>query len=309
MNHESAQLTKSSLLEQVKLLREVHGQLEPPFDPLKVNRVGKARIEFAFLPPRAVGAPGSIEPAEYGFVIKLDQNLRRVNPAREFRLRSRAAHELMHALFYDTSVLPPLRAWKGTQTRSSYLKEEELCNHLAREFLVPAAVLRSKISSRPTLGTPSLANLSRLKDEFEVSSDILSYRLIRDVEVWKALFAKYLRAGSIFKVATRIKFKTSTLFRKLKIPSYIGQQTGALEGLFRQGASVASTGRNWETTAPLLGHEVRLESVRDSVDPLAIVFLVSDACHGSAPLNGILQESTVNSGGNEFKQTKITENL
>ena len=236
-----------------------------------------------FLPPGMVRAPASIEPTSQGFVIKLDQNLR-TRTGGEYRLRSRAAHELMHALFYDTTVLPPLRPWSGPPTRKSYLAEEELCNFLAREFLVPGSVLRTETHRRPTLGEPNLASMNALKKEFDVSSDVLAYRLIRDLGIWQALFAKYLKSGTVFKVTTRVKSSSGTLFRKLKIPGFIGQQAGVWHDTLRQGISVSATGRSREAVVNLFDHEVKLESGRDSVDPLTVIFLASDACHQSVPL-------------------------
>lgn len=273
---DSTSSLRNALAIEVNSIREAHGLITPPIDPFKVSRIGRAKIDFIFLPPHVVGAPGSIEPTDDGFKIKLDQNLRRALPTREFRLRSRAAHELMHALFYNTSILPPIRPWKGPSTRRSYLIEEELCNYLAREFLVPSSVLRSEIDHRPYLRMPSITHMNILKEKFQVSSDILAYKLIRDANVWKGMFAKYLKTGTIFKVSTRVKSKSGPVMQKLKIQPFIDRQPGYLQDLLREGVAISSTGHHWETKTTFFGREVKFEAERDSIDPLTIIFLVYD---------------------------------
>jgi Zn-dependent peptidase ImmA (M78 family) len=246
----------------------------PPFDPSQISKVGNAKVKFLHLPRAEVGGEGSLEVSPEGFVIKIDETLGR------FRLRSTMAHELMHTFFYDVARVPPTRLGHAIPTGKHHLMEEELCRYLAREFLVPAFSIHDLVTKKRTLRIPSVANIDLLKSIYVVSSDILAYRMISDLAVWEAIFVKFVKEGSIYRSETQVKSKLNPLYRKLRIPAYVPQDsTDMLSGFLSKGVVQSAGLGQFEDTFDVNGHILRLDSKIDSAHPLSVITITRDV-HG-----------------------------
>jgi len=265
---------KRALTLDVTNLRLQHEMSTPPFDPSKISKVGNARVKFIHLPKAEVGGEGSLEVSPEGFVIRIDETLGR------FRLRSTMAHELMHTLFYDVTKMPPTRLGHAIPTRKHRFMEEELCYYLAREFLVPAFSIHALITNKRALRIPSVANIDLLKSIYVVSSDILAYRMISDLAVWEAIFIKFVKEESVYRSVTQIKSRLNPLFRKLKIPSHVPQDSRDKVSDLLSKAVVQSAGLGqFKDTFEMDSHILRLESKIDSTHPLSVITVTSDV-HG-----------------------------
>lgn len=185
----------------------------PPFDPFKIREVDHARIEFEYVPRHDIGTDGSLEPTTRGFLIKIAQSLADKGK-RKYRLRSTATHELMHTFFYDTTTLPPSKLGQGDASRKHFLIEEELCHYLARAFLMPSFSVLELKSKDKSLGFPSIKSINRLKSIFEVSSEIVAYRMIIDLRIWDSIFMKLVQEGAFFRLRTRSEEQGESIIQK-----------------------------------------------------------------------------------------------
>jgi hypothetical protein len=209
---------KEVLGEEVDQLLMREGMTHPPFDPMRISRVGKAGVEFQFHPRQAIGFEASIEPSIQGFIIKVDDGLR-ADRRRRNRLRATMTHELMHAFFYDTNELPPRRLGAGESWHDAAV-EEDVCRSLAREFLMPTFSLRRLMAERSDLGTASLRSLKLLKHIYHVSSELVAYKMIKELCAWNVIFIKCEKMDDGFGASTRLK-ATDRAFAKLKVPYQI----------------------------------------------------------------------------------------
>lgn len=98
------------------------------------------------------------------------------------RQRFSVAHEIVHTFFYDVAASPPVRlAPQGDHA------EEILCNKGAIELLVPTVTLEAS----QQLMYRTAQSVLRLADEFEVSPQAMSRRLVDDY--WRGTQVLMLR--------------------------------------------------------------------------------------------------------------------
>jgi hypothetical protein len=278
---------KTALCQDVQLMMRNHRMSVPPFDPFAISTIGKCRVSARFSPRQDVGADGSLSISSDGFLIQIDKVLE----GSPQRLRSTMAHELMHTFFYDTSTVPPRRLGRDTNAKWHKTMEEEICNRLAREFLVPAFSLHDMIGKNEFLKVASTQNLEALKSSYAVSSDIVAFRVIVDLQLWDAIFVKYLREGQVFVSRTQMKSKTKGTFRSIMIPRRISP---SIEGsswtqFIRNALSQASKMRHSQSFIELNGRRIRLDAKTDSFLPPTIYILAAlapEESSGDVPLRG-----------------------
>lgn len=261
---------RKTLDNEIELLLKENEMLDPPFDPRKIKKIGQAIIQVRMKPGREIGAHGSLETTNEGFLVNIDNKLGK--EARNIhRLRSTIAHELMHTFFYDTNSLPPQKFGRGKTTRSDFLKEEELCCYLTREFLMPKFVMFDK--SREYIKIkPSTKNIELLKSEFKVSSDIVAYRMIIDLKLWDAIFIKSMKEGNLFKSVTRLKSKINPFYKELKLPRYLPEKDPRNKWIIKIAEHIQNTLMNneFQELINVEDHRVALESRIETSMPLCI---------------------------------------
>jgi Zn-dependent peptidase ImmA (M78 family) len=255
---------------EIETLLKENRMLDPPFDPRKIKKIGQAAIDVRPLPRNVVGADGSLETTNEGFLLSIADNL--VKEDKYFRrLRSTIVHELMHTFFYDTTSLPPVKLGKGKETQKDFLMEEELCCYLAREFLMPKFVVLDKTRGSAK-SNPSLKNIELLKSLFKVSSDIVAYRMIIDLSLWDGIFIKSMKEGSLYKLITRLKSKLNPFYNNMKIPRYIPERDSRSKWIIELTQHIQNTLTNGEFQELItVGNQnIALESRIETLEPLCI---------------------------------------
>jgi len=269
-------LLKEILIGEVNKLLKQNGMIDPPFDPFKISCIGSAQIKVKFLPKEEIGVEGSIETYENGFIIKIDKTLLDKS-SRVVRLRTTMTHELMHTFFYDTTKTTPSKIGQRSPQRKEFMMEEELCYYLTREFLVPTLSINSLLAKKSHLLLPSIENVGFLKKIFVVSSDIIAYRMIKDLSFWDAIFIKFTNNGEIYKTITQLKNKTNKHFNKLRIPPYVpfSSSNNWLNTLSNNCMNALRL-KKVKGMVNFEGMSLPIESKVDSVNPLSIITIVSD---------------------------------
>jgi Zn-dependent peptidase ImmA (M78 family) len=270
---------KEVLQDEVDSLIKETGMFCPPFDPTRISRVGKARIEFRFAPKDKVGVEATIEPFNEGFIITLNEELQ--DPRLRYRMRADIAHELMHIFFYDISDMPPKRLGGPQQSvRDSRINpiEEDICRHLVREFLMPRFSLNNILDNKKYLKKPSIKALKYLKSIYQVSSQIVAYRMIKDLSIWDAIFIKSESMEGGFTIRLRLK-GCYPGYKRLKIPSYVPINNEKYKFLISH-LTKAITSTNVQSnpyiqSIQLDGKTFKFESTKDTINPISIVTLIS----------------------------------
>lgn len=262
---------KEVLRADVEAMLKQNDQSSPPFDPFKIQKIGNAKINVMYTSRAEIGAEGSLEVSGEDFLIKIDKTLAE-EPRSRFRLRSTMAHELMHIFFYETKTLPPAKRGYVVRSRRHYLMEEELCYFLAREFLLPTFSVLELMAKKKSLQTPSLGNVEFLKSTFVVSSDILAYRMISDLSLWDAIFAKFMQTGQMYRSKTKLKNQSNPTYKKIRIPKYVPSDSSATwpSLLSNHIANAAKLGR-LEEIVRLDGHLLAIESMVETQNPVCII--------------------------------------
>lgn len=264
------------------LTREVHTLLKqnemtvPPFDPFKISRIGSAQIKVKFLPKEEIGAEGSIGTCEDGFIIKIDKSLLDKS-SRTYRLRTTMSHELMHTFFYDVTKPTPIKIGHRSPQRKEFMMEEELCYYLTREFLVPTFSINDLIAKKSHLLSPTIKNIDFLKSIFVVSSNIIAYRMIKDLSHWNAIFIKFTHNGEIYKSVTQLKNRSNKHFNKLRIPPYVpfNSSDNWLNTLSNDCMS-ASQSKGVKSIVNFEGTSLEIESKVETINPVSIMTIVSE---------------------------------
>jgi hypothetical protein len=266
---------KAALEKKVTSLIREAGMKDPPFDPMRITRVGSAEIEVSFLPRAALVSEASIQPCERGFLIKIDEALK--EPTRRNRLRSSVAHELMHTFFYDTSELPPRRLGNLVQSSKMTKIEEDVCRHLARNFLMPSVSLKRLPADMMDPKTVSVRNLGFLKATYGVSSEIVAFRMIKDLSMWNVIFIKSEEVHGGFKVVHPSLKGTYRGYRKIKIPSYVSGGSGEFSRILlgHLQRTLGSTGSQLEEFIEVQGESFRFTSAQDTQNPMTLVTLIA----------------------------------
>ena len=264
---------KEVLSIEIRTMLERSGMTTPPFDPFSIKMVGKAKIHVEFVSGKKIRGDGVMEICSDGFLIKIDDNLKR--QLARHRLRSTMAHELMHTFFYDVKRLPPAKLGHISQSRKHFLMEEELCHFLAREFLVPTFPLLDLIAQKKSLKAPSIRNMEFLKRTFVVSSDIMAYRIISDLTIWNAMFIKFVKERNYFRAKTRLKNKINRSYKKVKLPTHVPLEFSTAWAILLSNhvQNAANLGRI-EELFRLNGQMLALESLVETQNPVSIMTLI-----------------------------------
>ena len=161
---------KSALLAAANCVRQEAGENSAPIGLTRIKELRQIRRELLF---RGDDAPDAILiPVAGGFTL----NLRADQP--KVRRRFSTAHEIAHTFFYDTDKSPPARIISQDASTSLSPKEEDVCSAFARELLLPAELVRPETLAL----TPSnaLEAVSRLAKQYEVSTEVVTRRLMSD---------------------------------------------------------------------------------------------------------------------------------
>jgi len=271
---------KEVLAEELNSLIREFGMTHPPFDPMRISRVGKAKIDVCFISSANLAFEASIESSSEGFVIRVDERLK--DPRRRKRLRASVAHELMHTFFYDTSQLPPSRLGTLAQSRKMNQIEEDVCRHLVREFLMPRPSLAKTQAQRADLKIPSIRSLKALKSIYDVSSDIVAYRMVKDLSVWDGIFIKCQSIQGGFWLKQRLKGSYPG-YKKLKIPKYVPRSEDEFSQILL-GHLLRTLKSPTLEVMNVQGETFRFESARDTVHPLTLVTFITPWKYGEIPV-------------------------
>lgn len=263
---------KRVMVEDIDTLRRDNGLSGPPFDPMRVQKVGKAAVRIECAPRSNIGGEGSLQPVDRGFVIRIDETLFR-KPMHQYRARSTVAHELMHTFFYNTNKKPPTKFGSTVRSRKHFLMEEELCYYLAREFLVPLSSIVDLMGKDQSLRSPSLRNIHSLKSTYAVSSDILAYRMVADLSLWDTIFIKFVKEDSLYRSITKLKSRKNPFYKKIKIPPYLPEKNSSDEWGSLLSEHVANTIRSGEflELMKVLNHRLALESEVGTKNPPSVI--------------------------------------
>lgn len=144
------------------------GNVAPP-----INAEILAKLRNAKITPRRGSENwiASLMPMGRGFVIHVQEALART------RRRNAICHEIGHIFFFDTESNPPRRRIKPQPDAL----EERLCFWAAREMLVPETWCKTMLTEFGRESAYSFDGIKNLASIFEVSPDIIAYRLTHDL--------------------------------------------------------------------------------------------------------------------------------
>lgn len=164
---------KSRLLGEIRPLLDQSGQQHPPFNPelmAPYRRVVEIRHQ-------KLTVPAMLTPIKEGFVISLNSD----DPAR--RQRSNCAHEIAHTFLYDITTSPPTQIRLRGRKAAQFGLEEDICNQLAEEILMPEHAMRDALACFPH---PLMKSFVALMNKFDVSTELLAWRL-RRLRAWRVI--------------------------------------------------------------------------------------------------------------------------
>jgi Zn-dependent peptidase ImmA (M78 family) len=155
-----------------------------------------------------------------GFVIKIKRSLH------PFKKRFACAHELGHTFFFNIDVDPPQREFQ--YQKSSYWVQEDSACAIAREILVPLFSVRPIIEKEEI--SPSISALRYLSALYQVSFDVLRYKLVNDAALWDCIIlTSTLSEGKIVTKGRDISKGAS--YRDFVMPKVV-QWNGKLPNMF-----------------------------------------------------------------------------
>lgn len=148
---------------------ELHmGAITPPVRSSVFAKIQNARILFRQGSDHWVS---SIMPMGNGFDIYVNEAFPMI------RKRNAICHEVAHTFFYDIQSEPLKRLNKPRPDD----EEELLCFWAAREMLVPTSLFENELDTLGVGAAYSLKGISNLAKTFQVSPDIIAYRLTHDL--------------------------------------------------------------------------------------------------------------------------------
>lgn len=280
---------KNVLSGEIETLLRLNGLTTPPFDPFRISMVGKVPVRVEFID--GVGSHGTFEVSGDEFVIRIDKSLLhgRDGIRTDYRLRSTMAHELMHTFFYDTSETPPKKMGHDSPSRRNLLMQEELCYFLARQLLMPNFSIKAQIISRNYLKSPSIKNVRFLKAIYVVSSDLLAYRLIKDLGIWNAIFMKFVKDNGGYRSITKLKASLNKSYDFLKIPQTIPSRfSNEWYDLLSDHVLRTVEKKRIKEKVLVRNQRMVLDSGLDSKDPNSVITLVHSAEVDAFGLDGFL---------------------
>ncbi len=204
---------KAAIKFEVGRLWTASGRLGPPFDPLRIASFRRV-TEIAEV---SLARDAALVPGPMGFQLKLRPGLG------NHRRRSAIAHEIGHTFFYNLRPTVPEHAIRRSERNLSNDHEEWLAQRIGREILIPSAALERELD---LLDCPSIVAFGTLCERFDVSPDIMAWRLFRDLGAWDVLFVLATARGRALDFTPRDSFRGHTfrrfLLRKLREPSPLG---------------------------------------------------------------------------------------
>lgn len=193
---------KNGLLKEVRALLGQSGQGHPPFNPELMAPYRKV-IEIR---RRKLGVPGMLTPVKEGFVISLNSD----DPPRRQRLN--CAHEIAHTFLYDLTNSPPSRIRLRGYKAGKFGLEEDICNQLAEELLMPEHVIREALA---IFCHPLIRSFVALMNQFDVSSELLAWRL-RRLGAWRAIIILFAQKDFGMRPTPKSLIKESTIIDQHK---------------------------------------------------------------------------------------------
>ncbi|GEM_PF-4181007 len=160
------------------------GETDPPIEPLRITRVDTLKIFYRV--DNSIRSEAFIRANYDNFEIVYRTRNKEGRLIPLVRVRFTLAHELSHLFAFSLRERPPrpLGISTGWETEGFF-------NELAREFLIPSYFLLKEDSPvQEYIRKPLLDNFLILMKTFQVSSDVLAIRLIKDLSLWDALFVK-----------------------------------------------------------------------------------------------------------------------
>lgn len=158
----------SDVTETLKLTNQ-----KTPFEPSAIAHYRKVKR----IMETDLSKDGILIPEIGGFLIKIKKN---IHP---FKKRLACAHELGHTFFYNIEADPPRREF--SQHESSYWVQEEFSLFIAREILIPRFSIIPLIKTENII--PSIDSIRYLSAVYQVSFNVLRYRLINDLGLWDCI--------------------------------------------------------------------------------------------------------------------------
>lgn len=144
--------------------------------PVNLEPIAKLRKMHTFI-KTPLDNHGKLVPDQDGFIIYLSDkdslNLQ----------RGTIAHEIGHTLFFNLSSSPPSRSPRTIVPNIIQDKEEWLCYDFARELLMPTS--KSLKLLQHNYRRPSMEGLYEIARIFQVSLDVVCWRIFRDFRLWK----------------------------------------------------------------------------------------------------------------------------
>lgn len=163
---------KKRIFDEIRTFISESHQKTPPFDTEKIMQYRK--IKKIIWNKKLTYRESLLIPIRDGFIIQINPN------KSQTRIRFSCAHEFGHTYFFDLEVSPPHKFYPVSSSRS-WVEEGYACE-IAREILMPEPYI-SKITSKLSK-IPSLSSFIQLKNEFNISYEILIKRLLIDAHLW-----------------------------------------------------------------------------------------------------------------------------
>lgn len=175
---------KQNLFSNVWENMQKNGERNPPFlkdQPGQISSFGKSRL-IKSIYFSDITSHGQLIPISNGFEIKISRNIRA-----NTRIRSVIAHEIGHTFFFrkDTIIPKPYFSLEEFQKRKWEI--DGLAYEVGRSILLPEIPLKQYININNI--TPSLENLEKICNDFEVSKELATLRLVTDLNEWNCSIA------------------------------------------------------------------------------------------------------------------------
>jgi hypothetical protein len=155
-------------------LRVGSNQISPPEIP---KRSFMSAIQFV----PDLDVEGRLVCSERGFLVLLNERLRRYGA----RARFTVAHELGHTLFYDLNVPKPRRRVPRTFNNAF---EEHLCSNFAGELLIPFEYLSAVADGfQQKTEAEKTAILNEVASKCLVTREVAACHLVRTLGWWKSI--------------------------------------------------------------------------------------------------------------------------
>jgi len=250
-------------------------KLDPPFDPLKIKR---GRLKFELISDAKRNAH---IPTRGGFRIEIKHKRTRNLDDLDFRARATIAHEMAHTFFYDINSLPP-KPIGVVSSKKSQWELESICYRIGRTILMPSFSISRLLTQSPKIRKGSLHKIGLLMNRYKVSSDIVAWRMIKDLELWSSCFVKNRVKGEgsdikFTRIPIPLKNSSAKELSLIKLNRIIYREHHLYPHLLRAVASPKSIVRD---TLNINGASFDLESRVVAVNTIATLISVEGSHRG-----------------------------